>query len=165
MYDRCQERVHGTGRGPLGAPHLCPGLLVDGSHGKYRKYRRPTVAERLTLCRKVSVGTWDLFSRGSHAGPSHLDKTQVTLTAFLIRCQAPTKGYTSQKPERESQSSPWPWEEQVGSKGRQLGLRDSEQALLEAVPTQGDHRSRKGLRGLRVAEGWTGVKMWWPWRW
>lgn len=37
-------------------------------------------------------GHMALFPWGSHAGLSHLDKTQVTVPAVLIWCQAPTKG-------------------------------------------------------------------------
>lgn len=37
-------------------------------------------------------GNVDSFPWGSHAGPSHLDETQVTLPAVLIWCQAPIKG-------------------------------------------------------------------------
>lgn len=60
----------------------------------------------------------------------------------------------SQKPKHESQSSQWLWEEQVGSKGRQLGLRDSEQALLEAVPST---RGPQEQRGVERAEGSRGM--------
>lgn len=48
----------------------------------------------------------------------------------------------------------WPWEKQVGSRGRQLGLCDSVSRLCwRRFQPEEDHRSREELKGLRAAEG------------
>lgn len=87
-------------------------------------------------------GHVDLFSCGSHAVPSLLDKTQVTLMAFLIWCQAPIKRCVH----RNWNMSPRAHD---GCGKNRLALKadscDSEQALLEAVPTTRGPREQRGL--------------------
>lgn len=85
----------------LRVPHLYPGLLEDRCCSKYRQKAHSSGVAH-TPPEGVS-GNVDSFPWGSHARPSHLDETQVTLTAILIWCQAPIKG--SPKPEHKSQSN------------------------------------------------------------
>lgn len=96
-------------------------------------------------------GHVDLFSCSSHAGPSLLDETQVTPMAFLIWRQAPLKRCVH----RSWNMSP---RAHNGCGKNRLALKadscDSEQALLEAVPTT---RGPQGQRGFERAEGSRGT--------
>lgn len=150
MYDRCQERVRGTGRGPLGAPHLCPGLLEDGGHGKSGGSEVPqqrsgshSARRCLWACGLVLMGQ-PCWTEPLRQNTNHTDSIP-DMVPGTYQCVHRSQNM-SPRAHNGCGKNRWALKEDG------WGYVTLSRLCWRQFQPQGNHRNREGLEGLRATE-------------